>query len=332
MGIRSSSIAPGFPQMNSIMKLMRYWRHYPRFLQVILLMLMIFTFASFATVIVYATLMPLFGVRMDQLTSLGLNSPKPIIHAAQYLQGLVSLFTYGLSALAFAYLTHPAPSGYLGLRKPGRSIQLPLALICFLFFIPLVNQLGTWIQQIDLGAGARANLEQNEQLTHALLQGTTPSDLTIHLLLVALLPAVVEELLFRGIVMRFSYSNTRSVPMAILFSAAIFALAHRSVYNFVPIMLMGVLLGYLYYATGSLLPSMLAHFLNNALGVLGVYASNTKMLDSKITSTEDFPWYVLAIALVLFLAGISLFRKVATPLPADWSDDFRGERIQPSNE
>lgn len=311
---------------------MRYWRHYPRFMQVILLMLMIFTFSSFATVIVFGTLKPLFGVRMDQLTSVAIGSPAPLIHAAQYLQGMVSLFTFGLSALAFAYLTHPKPGAYLGLRTSGRSIQVPLALICFLFFIPLVNQLGTWLQHLNLGTDARAKFETSEQFTRALMQGKTIPDLLLHLFLFALLPAVGEELLFRGIVMRFSYANSKSVALSILFSAAIFGLAHGSVYNFLPIMLMGVLLGYLYYATGSLLPSIFAHFLNNALAALGIFATNSNWLDSKVSSAEDFPWYVLVISLVLFVAALGLFRKMATPMPADWADDFRGERPQTSNE
>lgn len=305
---------------------MRYWRHYPRFMQVILLMLMIFTFASFATVIVYGTLKPLFGVSMEQLATVTLGSPSAVVHGAQYLQGLVSLFTFGLSALAFAYLTHPQPASYLGLRPAGKSMQVPLALICFLFFMPLVNQLGVWIQQIDLGAGSRASLAKSEQLTRALMQGKTIPDLLLHIFLFALLPALGEELLFRGIVMRFSYVNTKSMPMAIVFSAAVFGLAHGSVYNFLPIMLMGVLLGYLYYATGSLLPNILAHFLNNALAAFGLFAGNTNLLDSKVSAAEDFPWYVLLIAIVLFAAALNEFRKIATPLPADWADDFRGER------
>lgn len=311
---------------------MRYWRHYPRFMQVILLMLMIFTFSSFATVIVYGTLKPLFGVSMEQLAGITLGSSAAVIHGAQYLQGMVSLFTFGLSALAFAYLTHPQPAAYLGLRATGKSIQLPLALICFLFFIPLVNQFGSWLQHIDLGAGSRASLEKNEQLTRALMQGTTIPDLLLHIFLFALLPAVGEELLFRGVVMRFSYVNTGSIPMAILFSSAIFGLAHGSAYNFLPIMLMGVLLGYLYYATGSMLPNILAHFLNNALAAFGIFAGNTNLLHPKVSAAEDFPWYVLLISLVLFLAALSLFRKIATPLPADWADDFRGERLQNSND
>ncbi|GAA4450966.1 MAG: CPBP family intramembrane metalloprotease [Chitinophagaceae bacterium] len=313
------------------MKLMRYWRHYPRFLQVVLLMLMIFTLSSFATVIVYGTIKPLFGAGIDQITNIGPGSAPNIIHGAQYLQALISLFTFALSALVFAYLTHPQPGAYLGLRATGKKIQFPLALICFLFFIPLVNQLGSWIQHLNLGEGSRLQFERNEQLTQTLMSGRTFPDLILYLFIFALIPAVGEELLFRGIVMRFSYANTKSIPMSILFSAAIFGLAHGSVYNFLPIMLMGVLLGYLYYATGSMFPNICAHFLNNAIAALGLFASNNKMVASEVAGAESFPWYVLIGSLILFLLAMNLFRKVATPLPKDWADDFRGEYDQPSN-
>lgn len=305
---------------------MRYWRHYPKFLQVLLLMLMIFTLASFSSVVAGLLLKPLFGVNLQDLTNVTTASDSKLISAAQFVQGLISLFTFLLSALLFSYLTHPAPLSYLGIRAPKRSVQWAIVALLLVSFMPLVNQLGTWLQQIDLGTAAKASLASNQEMTHALMRGTSTGDLFVHLLLFAVLPAIGEEFLFRGVLMRFSYNNSGNIHFAILLSAALFSLAHGSLYNFFPIMLMGILLGYIYYLTGSIWFSVLAHFLNNALAAIGLFMINKHFITEEAGKGENFPWYILLTAIVLFVFSLLLLRKNATPLPADWSNDFKEEQ------
>ena len=96
---------------------MRYWRHYPKFLQTILLMLLIFTLASFSFVIANFGINKIYGVTMEAIGGVGPNSSSRLIAATQFLQGITSLFTFLLSALLFAYLCHPKPTEYLGLQK-----------------------------------------------------------------------------------------------------------------------------------------------------------------------------------------------------------------------
>ncbi|MFA6150670.1 MAG: CPBP family intramembrane glutamic endopeptidase [Chitinophagaceae bacterium] len=305
---------------------MRYWRHYPKFLQIILLMLMIFTLVSFSSVIAGVSVTPIFDVSLKDLAEVSADSLPKVIAGTQYVQGIVSLFTFLLSALLFAYLTHPEPINYLGLRKPAKSINVAIVVLLLVSFMPIVNQLGSWLQHIDFGAKAKASFEHNEMVMKTLMRGTTPMDFAIHMLVFALIPAIGEELLFRGVIMRISYSNSQNIHFAILIAAAIFGIAHGSVYNFLPIMLMGVLLGYIYYLSGSIWLSILAHFMNNALAALGIFLINTKSVAEEVGTAENFPWYVLVISLGLFVAAFSLLRKNATPLPPDWSDDFKGER------
>lgn len=305
---------------------MRYWRHYPRFMQVLLLMLMIFTLASFSTVIAHFTLRSLFGLSAEALQNVGKDSSSRVISATQYVQGLLSLFTFLLSALLFAYLTHPKPASYLGLRRPGRAVQVPLVLLLLLAAMPLVNQLGYWMQQIDFGSGAKASYERGQEAIHAMMKGSSVQDLLVHLLLFAALPALGEEFLFRGVIMRLSYNNSKNIHFAILVSAAIFGIAHGSVYNYLPIMLMGILLGYIYYLSGSIWLSVLAHFLNNGLAAVGLFLVNKGVVSAETGEAEQFSWYVLLICALAFGFLFALLRKQATPLPADWSDDFKGER------
>lgn len=303
---------------------MRYLRHYPRFLQTILLMLLIFTLSSFSFIVANFGVTKFFGLEMGRLE--GLENAN-VVHAMQWVQGVTSLFTYLLSALLFAYLCHPRPAAYLGLRRPGSGQMLLLAVGLIMAAVPLLAQLGAWMQLLDFGKGVRASFEEQQRMMKALMAGTTFGDLALYLLLFAVLPAVGEELLFRGVVMRFAYHNSKNIHFAVLFSAGIFGLAHGSVYHFVPIMLAGVMLGYIYYLSGSLWLSMLAHFTNNALAVLGLFAANRKAISPALAEAEGLPWYVLLISVGVLAAVAWAIKQNATPLPTDWSDDFRGEGV-----
>lgn len=304
---------------------MRYWRHYPKFLQTILLMLMIFTMTSFALVLANFCVTKFFGQTIEGIAGITSNSSPKLIAAAQFLQGVSSLFTFLISALLFAYLCHPQPLSYLGLKKIKNVKLLVLTAIITLAVVPLFSQIGAWMQTLDFGKGAKALFESQQAKMQALMQGSSVSDLILYLFLFALLPAFGEEFLFRGIVMRFAYNTSQNIHFAIIFAASIFGLAHGNVYHFLPIMLAGVLLGYLYYLSSSLWLSILGHFLNNALAVVLVFIGNNKIISEQVSKAENLPWYVLISALLIFTVAFFLLRQNATPLAPDWNDDFKGE-------
>jgi sodium transport system permease protein len=84
---------------------------------------------------------------------------------------------------------------------------------------------------------------------------------------VALVPAVCEELLCRG-ALAFAIRRRAPAAVAVLASAFLFALLHGSVYRLVPTFLLGVVLGAIALRAGSIVPSMVAHAVNNACIVL----------------------------------------------------------------
>ena len=100
-------------------------------------------------------------------------------------------------------------------------------------------------------------------LERLLMLGDHPMPLWIVLLAVAVTPAVCEELFFRGVVL----SGLRSLGKwpAIAVSALLFAVAHASIYRLLPTLLLGLVLGYLVWKTGSIVVSMIVHALNNGI-------------------------------------------------------------------
>ena len=142
-----------------------------------------------------------------------------------------------------------------------------------------------------------------------LLSADDPYRLLWLMFLVALTPALCEELVFRGVLLQ---GLSREMPMwrSIVLSAVIFGVFHLSfetVIRFFPTMWIGMLLGYVSWHTRSLFPSMLMHFVNNALAVLLVSSVD---LRSHLLAQQGQPhWLTLVVAPVLLWAGIQLLPK-----------------------
>lgn len=135
-----------------------------------------------------------------------------------------------------------------------------------------------------------------------LLLGDKPVPLWALWLAVGITPAICEEVLFRGLIL----SGLRRLGMwpAILISALLFALAHSSIYRLLPTLLMGILLGYIVWRTGSILCSIIVHALNNGLMATLVH-SQTLLAKLNLADNQFLPWSVTiagAVILVLSLA------------------------------
>ena len=118
-------------------------------------------------------------------------------------------------------------------------------------------------QQIrDLG------LQSEEMLAKFLEQEGGPLLLLANIVVMAVVPAVCEEFIFRGAVQQTCAKWFGNHHWAILLTAAVFSIIHFDLFNFMPRFLMGLLLGYIFYYSGTIWASIMAHFTNNALVVL----------------------------------------------------------------
>lgn len=128
-----------------------------------------------------------------------------------------------------------------------------------------------------------------QEMYRVLVQVHSLPELLFVLLVVAVVPAFSEEILFRGLVQRnFEYSFG-FVGAAIL-AGVIFGLYHLNPFNLIPLMALGIVFGLLVYRTGSILSAVLAHFVNNAAAIIAVYYRGGEVwippeTDPSITST-----------------------------------------------
>lgn len=84
---------------------------------------------------------------------------------------------------------------------------------------------------------------------------------------VGILAPLAEEVVFRGAILRtlLGIMSKKNHWVAIMISAAIFGIVHANLAQFINALLMGLLLGWMYYRTGSLVPGILLHWINNTM-------------------------------------------------------------------
>lgn len=187
-----------------------------------------------------------------------------------------------------------------------------LTIVCA---FPLVNWIQGIVKNIHL-PNALADIEARlihmekkyEELMELFLNMDGPIDLFVNLMMIGVLAAVSEEVFFRGILQRHLMDRTRRPHAAIWISSFLFALMHFQYHQVVTITLLGALLGYLYWWSGSLWVPIATHFLNNAISVIMKYFIGKNELPPEAESFGTGKTEFIAVAISTALVVSLLFR------------------------
>ncbi len=259
---------------------------------------------------------------------------------AGVLKGLlvVQFLVFLLPALIFAYLADPKPLVYLGLKKPQKKSFLPLTLIIIAVAYFSVSFLGTLDEAIvrQLPKATQKWIENGESDVNGMLDNILtmkkPADLIAPIFLVGVLAAVGEEVFFRGILQKFFIQIFKSAWPGIIFTGFIFSAIHMQFMGFIPRMLLGVILGSLYWFTGSLYLSILAHFIFNTVTLFLMYFKIAD-LDSRNSGNAAFILIgVASLAAIAFLLNYLRKRSVtnyASEFPPRIENDFFNDPDHP---
>ncbi|OJV81897.1 MAG: hypothetical protein BGO34_09000 [Bacteroidia bacterium 44-10] len=235
------------------------------------------------------------------IPAVGSGNEVNAIYVGSVMQSLVGT---ALPAFLIAALTHPSPAGYLkmtGSSRMGR--KMVFAVLAFLFSYCLASFLSQWNKGFVLPApmrGVEQVLRSMEDAalatTDLLLSGKTIGSLILNLVVVAGFAAVSEEMFFRGALQQFIQEKFPDGHAAVWITALVFSLVHFQFYGFLPRLLLGALLGYLFLYTQNLWIPILFHFINNAfIIVMHYFWGNT----SWMREIEEMPvngWFALAAA------------------------------------
>lgn len=203
-------------------------------------------------------------------------------------QGISSAMIFIAPPVILYAFTRHHPMRELGFRKPNSAWLLLIGVVLMFVSLPLTNLLTSWNEKMNFGAAfesLEALLQQLEEtagdLTERMLQVDSFGGLLFNLLVIALIPAIGEELTFRGVLQQ-ALTRRCNVHVAVFLSAFVFSFIHFQFYGFLPRMFLGLLLGYLFYYSGSLWTSILMHFVNNGAAVVVAYLDYKGLIDVDI--------------------------------------------------
>ena len=148
-------------------------------------------------------------------------------------------------------------------------------------------------------------------LTFVFLDVKTVGGMIFNVLLIAIIPAIGEELLFRGVLIRFFKRWSGKVHLAVILSAILFSSLHLQFYGFLPRFALGLILGYTFVWSGSLWLPIILHFVNNASVLLMYYTTNSKDIltgDQEMLVSSDNNIFVV-ISLLFSMALLYLIYK-----------------------
>jgi len=256
------------------------------------------------------------GAPITELESV-LKNPK-YADAARVAQGLGALLTFGLPALIYGMIVDKKPLAYLGFNeraKPAQFFYIAGIMFLALFVGAGLGQLNELIPISKSLAEKFKKMEEdyNQQVV-AIATMKNLKDYIYTLITIALIPALVEELLFRSSLQQIMIGLTKNVFAGILITSILFSVVHISFYGFLTRMFLGLLLGYIFYYSKNAWLNIFAHFFNNAFVVTNMYfLSRAQKLDTHAME-DHYPWYLGIVSGLLLLFLMILFRKESNKL------------------
>ncbi len=268
---------------------------------------------------------PFFGTErvMTILSGFDFSDPAQLAFL-KYLQVFQSIGLFILPSLLLAKMFNARPGVYLMMH---RSVTFPTAILAVLLIFvvnPLINYSGAinaamhfpeWLSGLE--QWMRNAEDAAEKLTEAFLMTNNISGLAFNLFMIALLPALGEELLFRGIIQKLFAKMTHSHHWGIWLSAILFSALHMQFYGFIPRLLLGAIFGYLLVWSGSLWLPVLGHFVNNAAAVVLLYLIEHQKLGDHLGEIGSNQWHLALFSLIASGLILWVIHRMNQPV---WSD------------
>ena len=232
-------------------------------------------------------------------------------------QGMASLGGFIIAPLIFYYTLVQGNLIEDFIKIPTNLLTSLFVVVIIVFSFMVINTLfiewNTSIKLPESMAGLERwaeDLEESmEVLTKYLTDFESPEYLIVAIVVIAIIPGIGEELLFRGFLQNILKRITKNDHMAIWITAVLFSAIHFQFYGFIPRMLLGALFGYLYVWSGNLLIPIVAHFLNNFVSLMALYIHQKGLTDLDVESTEALPTMYILIFSALFVVSLVYYKN-----------------------
>ena len=231
------------------------------------------------------------------------------------IQATTAIVGFLLPTIVTAALIHKKPFALLGFNGGINCQQVALTVLIIVAALFIASSLSQITHMIPLPADLQLRFEKLEaeysRQVSAIVGLRSFSDYLLALVIMAFVPAVCEEALFRGGLQNFLTRGTGNPWLSIILVSVLFSLAHVSYYGFLSRFLLGVVLGMLYHYSGRLWISIIAHFVNNAIALtaLYIYTKQGKPLNEAMAEGPESLWGLLAVPVLIFL--LMRYRKAS---------------------
>lgn len=253
------------------------------------------------------------GVPVGQINDLVSNPGLEHIELIKWMNNISQIITF-LLPVGIYLIIFGAPNAFRANMSPSFLIAL-LGVVWIISSGGLIdlsarlNQMmipeGSWLESVMKPTEERAGV-----LTNLILNYSGVGSLISTIFCIAIIPAVCEEIAFRGVLQPLLIGATRNIHIGIWLSAAIFSFFHFQFYGFLPRLLLGAMLGYLFVWSGGLWVSILAHFANNLLAVILFHYNGMSLEAPEGDFQTGMPYYVISISLFILILFLLLKKRI----------------------
>ena len=272
----------------------------PAKLLLVLLLALFFMIVGSAAAVIISK--PLFGYDMSTLYKLIENPDAKHVAVVKFFQIVQSVFLFLVPALLAAWLFSDNAIKYLQADRKVSAYTFTMIMLSMFIAIPLMNFVTYFNSTLDLPDffnGLENKIRTLEdsagRLTELFLESNSYGDLAVNFLMIAVLPALGEEFLFRGVLQRLFIDWTRNKHAGVIVAAFLFSFIHFQFYGFLPRFLLGLYFGYLLVWSSSIWVPVAGHLINNGIAVFYYHFATKPMGDTMMDKlgTEQGEYYAL---------------------------------------
>jgi membrane protease YdiL (CAAX protease family) len=230
------------------------------------------------------------------------------------MQTISALGTFFVTALLFSNFATKKWFAYSKANQFVSSQLVGYVVILSLFLIPVIACLGYFNDQITfpesmqkIETWMREMEESGKLLMQTLTADATLPILLINIIVMALLPAIFEEFLFRGALQPFFTKWFANKHVAIILTAFIFSAIHFQFFGFIPRFLLGIYLGYLWVWGKSLWLPIIAHFMHNAISIIVDYCAQKRGIDFETIDPSQITGFYPVVLFCTFFVMLGIY-------------------------
>ena len=229
------------------------------------------------------------------------------------IQFFSSFIVWGLPPIAVAAISGPDPIGQLGSSDVLSAKQVFFVMIMVVFGIMFSGAFGELNRLIPLTKESADYFQKLEDDYNkdvmSLANMKTTNDYIFTIIILALTPALFEELFFRGCLQQIMISITKKPFWGIFITSVLFSAVHISFYGFLSRLFLGLMLGYIFYFSKNVWLNTLVHFLNNAFAVTMIYSLSRSGKLTPGAMEDSYPLYYGLIGVTALIALFIYFKK-----------------------